>query len=234
MDAPCDTNISDQKKLSTKDVSDHLEYITSQSDELDYASEAINKIPGPTAVTTLTPGSPLNIQCEKCDNQNQIEDNEFSEKMAVAEALLELHKAAKTIQTTFRPAEMEDQTLKEEMLNEIENSKNIVSNGEKICHAIHKNKKLTLVDLLRSNDDLNCFTGVNYMILNNLVDAVAHAEGQRQATRFGISIKERIILTLCKLKLNLSYNKFSSFVWNHPSNNEHNFFNHIAHFSIYS
>lgn len=62
-----------------------------------------------------------------------------------------------------------------------------------------RKKKLTLLNLIKSDDDLQCFTGASNKMINNLVEAVEQAEGQRQAHRFGCSVRERIILTFCKL-----------------------------------
>lgn len=84
------------------------------------------------------------------------------------------------------------------------NCPRIVRYGEKICHAVHKGRRLTLAMLLKTADELKYLTGINHHLLRNLVTAVMDAE-EEKATSYECSVEERIIFCLCKLKLNLSF-----------------------------
>ncbi|KAJ8669333.1 hypothetical protein QAD02_000592 [Eretmocerus hayati] len=58
--------------------------------------------------------------------------------------------------------------------------------------------------MMRNDEDLIAFTGVLGSLLDSLTRAVNLCEDKRQKQRFKNSSKKRIVLCLCKLKLNLS------------------------------
>ena len=67
----------------------------------------------------------------------------------------------------------------------------------------HEREKITLMQLLKTEGDLKVFTRINFTLLKNLDDALKMCE--KKADQYGCSTKERIVLTLCKLKLNLTF-----------------------------
>ena len=64
-------------------------------------------------------------------------------------------------------------------------------------------EKLTLMNLLITDDDLKVFTGINFTLLENLKNAILMCE--KKPNQYGLPVKARIVLCLCKLKLNLTF-----------------------------
>lgn len=59
------------------------------------------------------------------------------------------------------------------------------------------------MDMLLTDDQLKTFTGINRTLLNNLTEAVSKCE--IKPNQYKCSVETRIVLCLCKLKLNLSF-----------------------------
>ena len=123
----------------------------------------------------------LSCDCSENETEDAMDDceNEFSEVEA-ANILLELH-------NKYR--ETQDQCL--------------LQKGTELCSAFEKKKRVSLLQFLKNDDDLNTFTGINFRLLNNLATAVRTCEDK--PNRCITSVEERIVICLCKLKLNLSF-----------------------------
>lgn len=70
-------------------------------------------------------------------------------------------------------------------------------------------KKLTILDLLKTDHQLKVFTGVTFALLEKLEMLVTIVLGPKRKTI--LSVRERIVLTLCLLRLNVSYEVLSVF-----------------------
>lgn len=111
-------------------------------------------------------------------------------------------------QATIMRIQLEEQKKAEpekaKVIDEVNNVEpaELITKGEKLCHAAHTGHRLTLSMLLTTDDELKCFTGINFQLLNNLEKTVIDVEGIRS---FELSVKDRIILCLFKLKLNLTF-----------------------------
>ena len=130
--------------------------------------------------------------CEECDEENfdaNYNNNtpldRSSEALEAAEALLELQNVA------FEMKEPSESNV-------------ISSKNEEISELISNKTKFTLCGLLRNDDDLNIFTGINFLLLNNLTEAFKLCV-KKCVYYHSLNVTQRIILSLCKLKLNLSY-----------------------------
>lgn len=66
-------------------------------------------------------------------------------------------------------------------------------------------KDLNLMKLIRSDEDLVSFTGINFRLLSVLTELVQLAEQDHDARKFNNKASARIVLCLCKLRLNLSF-----------------------------
>ncbi|KAJ8684818.1 hypothetical protein QAD02_020611 [Eretmocerus hayati] len=65
--------------------------------------------------------------------------------------------------------------------------------------------RLTLLDLIRNDEDLVAFTGINTELLDSLCAVVSKCEGEAYQEKFATSVRGRIVMCLCKLRLNLSF-----------------------------
>ncbi|KAJ8678597.1 hypothetical protein QAD02_014384 [Eretmocerus hayati] len=66
-------------------------------------------------------------------------------------------------------------------------------------------ERLTLLDLIRNDEDLTAFTGIKTKMLDNLCKIVSKCEGDLYGKKFALSARARIVMCLCKLRLNLSF-----------------------------
>lgn len=82
-------------------------------------------------------------------------------------------------------------------------NENFIKKAEEINVEINKRKTFNFMQLLKSDDDLKIFTGINFQLLKNLTNAVKLCENKRNSG--ALTVEERIVLCLCKLKLNLSF-----------------------------
>ncbi|KAJ8672084.1 hypothetical protein QAD02_003343 [Eretmocerus hayati] len=66
-------------------------------------------------------------------------------------------------------------------------------------------ERLTLLDLMCNDEDLTAFTGIKTKMLDNLCKIVSKCEGDLYGKKFALSARARIVMCLCKLRLNLSF-----------------------------
>ncbi|KAJ8677501.1 hypothetical protein QAD02_013288 [Eretmocerus hayati] len=67
-------------------------------------------------------------------------------------------------------------------------------------------ERLTLLDLIRNDEDLTAFTGIKTHLLDNLCKIVSKCEEKDlYYKKFALSARARIVMCLCKLRLNLSF-----------------------------
>lgn len=57
---------------------------------------------------------------------------------------------------------------------------------------------------MKTDDDLNIFTGINFKLLQNISDAFALSEKNKYIV-YSLTVQERIVLCLTKLKMNFSF-----------------------------
>lgn len=77
--------------------------------------------------------------------------------------------------------------------------------GEEAFKDACSDKKVNLMNLIKNDEDLIAFTGVPFSLLNSLTEAVTMCEEKLVDKRFSNSVRDRIVLCLCKLRLNLSF-----------------------------
>ncbi|KAJ8685414.1 hypothetical protein QAD02_021207 [Eretmocerus hayati] len=67
-------------------------------------------------------------------------------------------------------------------------------------------ERLTLLDLIRNDEDLTAFTGIKTHLLDNLCKIVSKCEEKDlYYKKFALSARARIVMCLCKLRVNLSF-----------------------------
>ena len=59
------------------------------------------------------------------------------------------------------------------------------------------------MELLKTDESLKVFCGINFTLLHNLKDVLMQCE--RKPNQYKCSVETRIVMCLCKLKLNLSF-----------------------------
>lgn len=69
--------------------------------------------------------------------------------------------------------------------------------------SLQKEKSCDLLHLIRNDDELNAFCGIRTALLDSLTECVKSHEGENK--RNACSVKSRVAMTLCKLRLNLSF-----------------------------
>ncbi|KAJ8668900.1 hypothetical protein QAD02_000159 [Eretmocerus hayati] len=77
-------------------------------------------------------------------------------------------------------------------------------------HMRHEPRRITILSLLRSDEDMVAFTGVNFEMLTELEEAVNLCEIQAEdyntrIKKFVLNSRNRIVLCFIKLKLNVSF-----------------------------
>lgn len=125
--------------------------------------------------------------CENCQNENVDPSVIEDEILDAAEALLELK--------NFENHDKED-TSSISLIN---------MKGEEAFKDACSDKKVNLMNLIKNDEDLIAFTGVPFSLLNSLTEAVTMCEEKLVDKRFSNSVRDRIVLCLCKLRLNLSF-----------------------------
>lgn len=71
----------------------------------------------------------------------------------------------------------------------VENISNVIDNN------LNLDKKFTLLSILKNDENLNSFTGINFKLLERLCVAVRSCE--KKVNRFSISLEDRIVLCFC-------------------------------------
>ncbi|XP_066596589.1 uncharacterized protein [Prorops nasuta] len=74
---------------------------------------------------------------------------------------------------------------------------------EFVSSKIQKENNINLMQLLKSDEHLKTFTGITFTLLNNLKEILTLCENN--SNKFGCNIETRIVLCLCKLKLNFTF-----------------------------
>lgn len=138
-------------------------------------------------------------------SENLLADNKESPELSAKNALEEMHEKAIDISSQYLDKQITDKKLNNVFVEEAKNIHHLVETGEKIYHEVHGGRQLTLMKLIKTDDQLKCFTGINFQLLSNLTNAVKDAEGEKESVQYCCSVEERIVLCLCKLKLNLSF-----------------------------
>lgn len=113
---------------------------------------------------------------------------------------------------------------------------------KKICEITQKSKIIVLIKMLwctsyawscpRSNvmshiktdEQLVVFTGINFELLNGLEKSVKLCESNRYAKNFINCARDRIVLSLCKLRINLSFRCLSVLFGLNRQSCAHNFY----------
>ena len=119
-----------------------------------------------------------------CEN-NILPLEKSSLEMKAAEALLELNNIT---------LEMENH----------QDSAFLTNKNEEISDLLSSNEKFSLYGLLKKDDDLKIFTGIDFNLLRNLCEAYKVCE-KKSVHYHSLKVCERIVLCLSKLKLNLSF-----------------------------
>lgn len=90
---------------------------------------------------------------------------------------------------------------------EVQTESNETCVGESVKdQGIQTTRKLQyLMGLLKNDDHLRAFTGVNFKLLHSLVKCADLLQNKSDAQKSVLSTEEKIVLTLCKLKLCLSF-----------------------------
>ena len=100
----------------------------------------------------------------------------------------------------------DEKNVEDDENENLESVRNIMSKC-RLDEAATEDRKvrITLMNLIRNDTELIAFTGVSFQLLNSLVEAIGICENKGYSKRFVLPLRERIVLCLCKLKLNLSY-----------------------------
>lgn len=68
-----------------------------------------------------------------------------------------------------------------------------------------KNKSLNLMTFIQKDEDLIAFTGVDFQLLDSITELFLKFEGKDAAKKFSNSLRDRIAMCLCKLRINISF-----------------------------
>lgn len=96
----------------------------------------------------------------------------------------------------------------------------IYKSGETVCNSMFAEKRLNLIDLIKTDKEMQSFTGVNINLFNNL----AKAYSLKQSKMKDEEIKIKICMCLCKLRLNLSFSCLSVLFFKHEKTCARNFY----------
>lgn len=107
-------------------------------------------------------------------------------------------------------------------LNETEHLQ-LTKKGIEICDKVLSNHSINLNNLLTNDSELMAFTGINFELLNQLSELVTQDE-IKNGQRFILSAKERLLMCLCKLRLNLSFDCLAMLFSIHEQSCINNFF----------
>ncbi|XP_036149705.1 uncharacterized protein LOC118647889 [Monomorium pharaonis] len=92
-----------------------------------------------------------------------------------------------------------------DVLQELKENLDIVEDiTNKVNKEVYSKNKIRFINLLRNDEDLIAFTGVSFQLLQSLIKAVTQVKGKNQY-KFGNCVQDRIVLRLCKLRLNMSF-----------------------------
>lgn len=75
----------------------------------------------------------------------------------------------------------------------------------KFCTDLLKNNSMNLIFLIKNDDQLIAFIEINHNLLSSLIAAVILCEKKHYTNKFSNSLQDRIVLCLCKLRLNLPF-----------------------------
>lgn len=146
--------------------------------------------------------------CGKIFKLNQENDTKNIETLA-AETLIQLQEV--------RPS------------NEIEHVQ-LTKKGIEICDKVLRKESLNLLDLLTNDSELTTFTGINFELLDRLTELVKLDESN-SIQKSCLPAKERIVMCLCKLRLNLSFGSLAMLFSTDEQFCINNFFSLIKHLS---
>lgn len=77
---------------------------------------------------------------------------------------------------------------------------------KELCDEIPTNKTITLKSMIKTDEDLVAFTGLHTRLFENIVEVLKECESMSQHTnKFVLSIEDRLILCMTKLRINLSF-----------------------------
>lgn len=172
-----------QQNVTTKQITTECEIMDEteslQENIFEEIPDTVTESPKPMDVTLQS------TNCEDCTNDNTLGNATESDSEAAYEAakiLLELSNSCKSAQ-----------------------DKNIQIPCENQERSFSKPEKETslFMRLMMKTEHLKIFTGINSVLLENLKNCIKLCE--KRPNQYGSSIEERIVLCLCKLKLNLSF-----------------------------
>ncbi|XP_014217993.1 uncharacterized protein LOC106646469 [Copidosoma floridanum] len=83
------------------------------------------------------------------------------------------------------------------------NKKHVYKDGETVCNSLFEEKRKTLYSLIKTDEQLIAFTGIDFELFKYLEKAMHAHEGAE--TQRDLGAAEKIFLCLCKIKLNLSF-----------------------------
>lgn len=76
---------------------------------------------------------------------------------------------------------------------------------QKALDQVFSQKRVTLRQLIETDDDLVAFAGIRFNLLEALVEVLDRCEGPNKRKEFALSTEDRVLLCLTKLKINLSF-----------------------------
>lgn len=127
--------------------------------------------------------------CADCGQYCKIEDEDL------------LYKSHKNSETLAAELLLDVQEL--ELLNEDERML-LTRKGIEICNKAIQKQSINLMEMLTNDNELIAFTGINFKLLEKLTDMVSNVEGI-SAAKQNTPAKTRIVVCLCKLRINLSF-----------------------------
>ncbi|XP_014234424.1 uncharacterized protein LOC106657409 [Trichogramma pretiosum] len=80
----------------------------------------------------------------------------------------------------------------------------LIKKGIEICDKVMRKESIKLINLITNDNELVAFTGIDFKLLEKLTKAMTIMEGGTGKT-YSETAKERIVLTLCKIRINLPF-----------------------------
>lgn len=128
--------------------------------------------------------------CAGCGQYCHVEDEDLLDigkknlETLAAETLLELQEV--------NPSDIEEHAL-------------LTKKGIEICDKVLQKQDVNLMNFLTNENELLAFAGVDLNLLNKLTKFVTLYEGSSNVDKFSVSARNRVVICLCKLKINLPF-----------------------------
>ncbi|XP_058807524.1 uncharacterized protein LOC131673508 isoform X2 [Phymastichus coffea] len=139
--------------------------------------------------SVIRPGVSAVTLCTDCGQYCKIEDEDL------------LYKSYKNLETLAAELLLE---LQKTTLSHEDEYILLTKKGIDICNKAIEKQTINLMEMLTNDYELMAFTGINFKLLNKLTELVSEVEAN-SSRKYNIPAKNRIVICLCKLRINLSF-----------------------------